>query len=123
MKNAALVVLSAVALVPFTSFAQTPFNTVFGDQYSANPNAAHRIAPPKAMEMLHRWNQIAIDATGLDHTPTAIGNPNVEPHVFGEQVGPGRSSRAMAMIHIAMFDALNAIRGDYKGYTDVKAPK
>jgi hypothetical protein len=123
MKKVVVLVLSGLALVPFTSFAQTPFNSVFGKQYSANPNKKHHLPPPKAMEVLHRWNQIAIDATGLDHTPTAIGNPDVEPHVFGEQVGPARSSRAMAIIHIAMFEALNAIKGEYKGYTDVKASK
>src|SRR5262249_18589282 len=37
--------------------------------------------------------------------------------VFGEQFGPGRASRAMAIVHIAMFDAMNAIEGGYHGYT------
>ena len=32
-----------------------------------------------------RWNRIAIDASGLDHTPVRPG----ESRVFGEQVGPG----------------------------------
>lgn len=123
MKKIIAVILSGLALAPFTGFAQTPFNSVFSNQYSANPNKKQHSSPPKAMDMLHRWNQIAIDATGLDHTPTAIGNPDDEPHVFGEQVGPGRASRAMAIIHLAMFDALNAIKGEYKGYSDVKAPK
>ena len=34
---------------------------------------------------VHHWNQIAIDASGLDHTPVAAG----ETRVFGEQLGPG----------------------------------
>jgi hypothetical protein len=62
---------------------------------------------------LRHWNQIAIDASGLDHTPVA---PN-ENRVFGEQLGPGRSSRAMAIVHIAIFDAVNAIVGGYRSYT------
>ena len=62
---------------------------------------------------LARWNQVAIDASGLDHTPVAPG----EDRVFGEQFGPTRSSRAMAIVHIAMFDALNAIEGRYESYT------
>jgi hypothetical protein len=60
-----------------------------------------------------RWNAIAIDASGLDHTPVTAG----EDRVFGEQLGPGRSSRAMAIVHIAIFDALNAIVGGYRSYT------
>src|SRR5262245_10178539 len=64
---------------------------------------------------LRRWNAIALDASGLDHTPPAPG----EDRVFGEQFGPGRSSRAMAIVHIAVFDALNAIDGGYESYTGI----
>lgn len=66
------------------------------------------------MDALRHWNDVALDATGLDHSPLKPG----ETRVFGEQYGPGRSSRAMAIVHIAMFDAMNAIEGDYQGYTD-----
>jgi hypothetical protein len=66
--------------------------------------------------LLH-WNAVAVDATGLDHTPVAPG----EDRVFGEQYGPTRSSRAMAIVHIAMFDAVNAIAGCYRGYTGLHA--
>ncbi len=73
------------------------------------------IGSAKAEQTTHirHWNRIAIDASGLDHTPVAPG----ENRVFGEQYGPTRSSRAMAIVHIAMFDALNAIEGKYAGYT------
>jgi hypothetical protein len=64
-------------------------------------------------DAVRRWNAIAIDASGLDHTPVAPG----EVRVFGEQFGPGRSSRAMAIVHIAIFDAVNAIMGGYQSYT------
>src|SRR5207237_8956268 len=64
---------------------------------------------------VRHWNEIAIDVSGLDHTPVAPG----ENGVFGEQFGPGRSSRAMAVVHIAIFDAVNAIAGGYQRYTDV----
>ncbi|MGH7182468.1 MAG: hypothetical protein ACREJN_10875 [Nitrospiraceae bacterium] len=63
---------------------------------------------------VQRWNQIAIDATGLDHTPIAPGESRAS---FAEQLGPGRASRAMAIVHVAMFDVVNAIEGEYKGYT------
>ena len=83
-----------------------------------NPGSAvTQIAPKKGLDALHRWNEIALNATGLDHTPVAPG----ENRVFGEQFGPGRSSRAMAIIHIAIFDAVNAIVGGYNSYSGVQA--
>jgi len=68
------------------------------------------------LESILRWNQIAIDASGFDHTPVAPG----ENRIFGEQLGPGRASRAMAIVHIAIFDALNAIVGGYRSYTGLR---
>lgn len=69
---------------------------------------------------VRHWNEVAIDASGLDHTPVAAG----ETRVFGEQVGPGRSSRAIAIVQIAVFDAINAIAGGYQSYTDLpRAPR
>lgn len=64
-----------------------------------------------------RWNQIALDTTGLDHSPVAAG----ENRVFGHQLGPTKASRAMAIVHIAMFDAANSIEGGYQSYTRTKA--
>lgn len=60
-----------------------------------------------------KWNGVAVDMSGVDHTP-------VEPdddRVFGEQLGPTRSSRAMAIVHIAIFEAVNAVDGRYESYT------
>ncbi len=65
---------------------------------------------------VRHWNQIAVDASGLDHTPVAPG----ENRVFGEQVGPARASRAVAIAQIAIFDAINAIDPRYEGYTDLE---
>ena len=68
-----------------------------------------------SMNWVRHWNTIAIDASGLDHTPAAAQ----ESRTFGEQFGPGRASRAMAIVHIAIFDAVNAVVGDYQSYTDL----
>lgn len=65
-----------------------------------------------ATERLRHWNAVAINASGLDHTPPEPGDT----HIFGQQLGPGRSSRAMAIVHIAIFEALNAIEGKYESY-------
>lgn len=65
---------------------------------------------------VRNWNKIAIQAIALDHTPVPPG----ETRVYGEQLGPARSSRAMAIVHIAIFDAVNAINGHYRSYTDLQ---
>src|SRR5262249_50930524 len=68
---------------------------------------------PGADSWVAHWNHIAIDASGLDHTKPKPG----ENRVFGEQLGPTRASRAMAIVHIAIFDAVNAVGGGYESYT------
>ncbi len=92
-----------------------------GPRFGARPDALdlRRRRPRRAagvMERLRHWNEIAIDTSGVDHTPVAPG----ETRVFGEQVGPGRASRAMAIVHIAVFDAMNAVAGGYHGYTSLR---
>jgi PAP2 superfamily len=64
----------------------------------------------RCKEALLIWNQAAIDASGLDHKPPAPG----ETRVYGEQLGPGRASRAMAIVHVAMYDAINSIVGSHQ---------
>jgi hypothetical protein len=66
-------------------------------------------------DTLRYWNQITIDASGLDHTPVATG----ETRTFGEQLGPGRAARAVAIVQIAVFDAVNSILGGYQRYTRI----
>ena len=108
----------AVAFLVSVSMAKAqPFPEAFGQRFQANQNAERARGPRAGLDALHRWNQIAINASGLDHTPVAPG----ETRVFGEQLGPARAARAMAIVHIAMFDAVNAIVGGYQSYTGVTA--
>ena len=112
------VLLSAV--VVWSNFAQGAADGLggaWGPKYRARPRAdqaskraAHQANAPTTW-VLH-WNEIAINASGLDHTPIAPG----ESRIFGEQFGPNRASRAMAIVHIAIFEAVNAIDGNYKSY-------
>ncbi len=64
------------------------------------------------------WHNVALDTSALDHTPGA--SPDFEPGEEGfaspDQGGPTRTSRALAMVHLAMFDALNAIEDEYVPY-------
>ena len=117
------------SLVAFT-WAQTApdrFTQYWGSLYTA-PDApaapealtASRLAQlttPQAsvVDRVHHWNLIAINSSGLDHTPVPPGDPRV----FGEQLGPGRSARAMAIVQIAVFDAVNSIAKRYRGFTSI----
>ncbi len=114
--------LIAIAANSFSAEAITSPSDLYGPRTGAAVEAA---ALPLATrrsdstaDTFRYWNQIAVDASGLDHTPVEPG-PVEEPpgRVFGEQLGPTRSSRAMAIVHIAMFDAVNAITGGYRSYT------
>jgi hypothetical protein len=90
---------------------------VWGPRYGARPQNGNQHSGHgrrnNTLERLRFWNEVAINASGLDHTPVPPGDPR---H-FGEQLGPGRASRAMAIVHIAMFDSINAIDGGYRSYT------
>ena len=76
----------------------------------------HEISPAA---LLAQWNQIAVDASGLDHTPVPPGDTRI----FGEQIGPGRSSRALAIVHIAIFDAVTGVLGGYDSFTNIAPAK
>jgi hypothetical protein len=56
-----------------------------------------------------RWNAVAIDASRLDHTAVRAG----EQRTFGEELGPTRTSRAFAIMHIAIADAVAMIDGSF----------
>lgn len=55
--------------------------------------------------ILH-WNDIAMEVVAKDHTLATLK----------EQVGPVAASRALAIVHGAMFDAINSIHGKYEPY-------
>lgn len=113
-------ILSLVAIVSTLALhAGDKLGEVFGPNHK--PQLHFNIdmpAPsPFSVSAVRRWNQIANDASGLDHTPVQPG----ENRVFGEQIGPCRSARAMAIAHIAMLDSINAVLGEHQSYTGVRA--
>ena len=108
------------SLIPFVASAESP--TTFHDTLGVTHEAAASVPAPifrnprpgsDLRSWIIHWNEVAINASGVDHTPVAPG----ETRVFGEQIGPGRSARAMAIVHIAIFDALIAVNGGYRSYT------
>src|SRR2546423_167510 len=112
--------LLCLSLSAFAGGPADGLREAFGPHYEAAPqlSASPRGGPRKGLDSVRRWNEIAINASGLDHTPVAPG----ENRVFGEQLGPCRSSRALAIVHIAMFDTVNSVAGEYESYTGIRAP-
>ncbi|MGB7946061.1 MAG: hypothetical protein WCH75_00115, partial [Candidatus Binatia bacterium] len=67
-------------------------NDAWGSRYNTRAERhPERRRPPRhgvdPIARLHHWNEIAINASGLDHTPVTSG----EHRVFGEQYGPTRA--------------------------------
>jgi hypothetical protein len=94
------------------------FVSACGDS-SSDPAASDAL-----LVSVRHWNQVAIDASGRDHTPVSASATRVYvndgpvdlQHTFGEQLGPGRAARAIAIVEIAVFEAINAIEGGYESY-------
>ena len=118
MRSASAILL-ALCLCFSSNASGLSFRDFFGPRFTSGQSVATNQAPKKALDSVHRWNQVAIDASGLDHTPVAPG----EVRTFGEQLGPGRASRAVAIVHIAIFDAINAVLGGYQSYTGIQPAK
>ena len=51
------------------------------------------------------WNQVALEANRVSHTTFIDGGPD-------EQLGPTLSSRALAIVHLAMYDAYAGVIND-----------
>ena len=103
------VFISSALALPLVAIANDVDNLIGPNHKLARPQRK-RTRPPAAYELsasVLRWNQIALDATGLDHTPVLPG----EERVYGEQLGPCRASRAIAMAHLAVYNAMTAAHG------------
>lgn len=87
-----------------------------GSGFPGRVSAAPRPAPAVAAQLqrttpVQRWNTVAVDASGWDHAGA------------GEQLGPGRASRAMAIVHLAMADAAFALAGGCETYAGLEVPR
>jgi hypothetical protein len=71
-----------------------------------------------AMDAILYWNQVALDAVAQDFT-APIGNQSAalpKPTPKPEQGGPTKTSRALAIVHLGMYDAYNGIANQYQPY-------
>lgn len=91
--------------LPGPGYRTQPGTTELPPRHSPppGPNAALRLA---------YWNEAGLRAIAFDSTPPFPGQPPVS----FDELGPTRASRAMAIMHIAIFDALNAIARRYPPY-------
>ena len=116
LNSAAPVARAATTLEPASSSElQTLLAVPSRQMHVVFANHAPPRIPSNTFDRLFMWNEVALDTTAIDHTPVQPG----EQRVFGEQFGPHRSSRAMAIVHIAMFEAENAITQHYQSYAHV----
>ncbi|MFB9242820.1 phosphatase PAP2 family protein [Massilia antarctica] len=86
------------------------------------PGAVPGAAPPASQDLVRAlglaaqvryWSETALRANALDHTPPPPGSARV----WREQYGPARSARALAIFHLALYEALNAVEPVYPSYT------
>src|SRR3954447_8453107 len=85
-------ILAFCFIVSLTALADDS-RDLLGPRFNAASPALVAAPSRRDSDTLHRWTEIAIDASGLDPAPG-----------YRQQLGPGRSARAMAIVHIAMFD-------------------
>ncbi|WP_437683422.1 phosphatase PAP2 family protein [Sorangium sp. So ce131] len=80
----------------------------------AYAHAPERRGDPPHRDAVLYWNAVALDAVAEDYS-----DPTAPP----EQRGPTRVSRALAIVHAAIFDAVNSIVHKYEPYSvDLDAP-
>jgi hypothetical protein len=88
-------------------------------QYQTQPGTQEpppRYGAPAGANPVQRlawWNEAIQRTSARDHAPPISGNDTYVP----EQLGPTRASRAFAIVHLAIYDALAAICGRYRPYS------
>jgi membrane-associated phospholipid phosphatase len=118
IKSLLCILLLPVLAASARSWAQSADGPVvpapYPSQPDSRPNPLRYPAPsgPNAAARLAYWSEQAWRTIAIDHTPPPAG-----PSTYFEQAGPTRSSRVMAIFHIAIYDALNAIYRRYPGYS------
>ena len=105
------IIFQALFVLPSSVYgAAVSQRDAWGPRYQDPLRLDHGIKPrPRfGLDAVRRWNDMALDANAADHA-----------RMTPEQVGPLRTARAFAIVHIAIFDAVNAIAGGYRGYTRI----
>ena len=77
-----------------------------------------KIKNGQSFELYHltQWNALALDLTAQDHTNI----PGFTDATYAEQFGPHRSAWALAILHLALFEAVNTIYRTHKSYRNLQ---
>lgn len=70
-------------------------------------SAEEAVGPLTLGDPVLYWNAVALELNAVDHSGI-YGVP--------DQIGPDKTARALAIMHAAIFDAVNSIDGSYKPY-------
>jgi PAP2 superfamily len=102
----------------------TEFRRIFGQNVLAGTAELQKMTTPTTIDStiltaliasadkrryLVLWHLIAVDLTAIDHRASLAASPTT----YHEQFGPARTARALALIHLAMFEAANAFEHKY----------
>ena len=106
--------------LPIKARSRRPSSGARMDQALAAERSTARVACDRqststatsTLTRVRAWNLIANTAVAIDHTPPQAG----ETRAFGENAGPARTARALAIVHVALFEAANAVAGGYRSY-------
>lgn len=77
------------------------------DDDSVSVNVKKVIALPSSSDPVLFWNNVALQANAEDATGT---------YGVGDAIGPGSSSRALAIVQTAVYDAVNSIEKTHQPY-------
>jgi hypothetical protein len=114
-----MLLTSTLAIAPRPLLAGSHHQPLPGPGYRTQPGTTQlppRYGPPRgpnAAQRLAYWNEAGLRAIAFDAAQPYPG----QPPSGTDELGPTRASRAMAIVHIAIFDALNAIARRYPPYT------
>src|SRR4030095_3691579 len=73
-KLSLLLTCLALSVLAFATGTNHGFNALFGPLFHPGSGVPPLVGPSQGLDSLHRWNTIALNATGLDHTPVAPGD-------------------------------------------------
>ena len=91
MKKSSLLLAGLIlSVLTFAFGTNHGFNDGIRSVVSPAPNVPPLAGPRQGLDSLHRWNVIAINATGLDHTPVAPGRTAFSENSSGPGVPAGQ---------------------------------
>ncbi len=117
--------VQSAAAASASAAARPRLRSVLGAALSVRRPGRSRPAARRGSPSARRHSGVASsNGTASRSTPPAstTRRSRRENRIFGEQRGPGRATRALAIVHIAMFDAMNAVVGGYRGYSPASPP-